>query len=508
MWRSLVLAVLAIVCCFPAGAQAQELLTQPAPELAALLALEQATISAIEKAEHSVVAIARVRRDRQPNSPFDPLQFTPPLGAVDSPDSPDFVPTLFGSGVVISEDGYIVTCAHVLDDPRRQDYFVWLDKQSYPAQAVGYPAEVLASDPFSDLAVLKIDAPGLTPIRFGDTAALRKGQFVIALGNPEAIARDGQASASWGIISNLKRVAPSESDKPTAVKETIHQLGTLIQTDAKLTLGMSGGALVNLRGEMIGLTTSLAAIQGAETSAGFAIATDDLFLRAVERLKLGRLPEYGFLGIQPEDLSSLERQRGLVGARVSAVVPGWPGAEAGLRADDVIVQVGDAMVADRNDLFRELSRAAAGARVSLRVKRVRPGLRVMDEVVLQADLSKKLISTSRPAYARNERSPWRGLKVEYSTAISSELARSGLLLGRQGSPKLVIAEVEPDTAAWAAGLRPGQGIFTVDGVAVETPAEFEDAVADKTGTVDLGIVGVDGRGRAVAMPAPPETLTR
>ncbi len=91
-----------------------------------------------------------------------------------------------------------------------------------------------------------------------------------------------------------------------------------------MNLGTSGGALINLRGEMVGLTTSLAAISGFEQAAGYAIAVDDMFLRVLESLKAGKLPEFGFLGIQPEDLRSIDIERGFHGARVVNVVPVFP----------------------------------------------------------------------------------------------------------------------------------------------------------------------------------------
>jgi serine protease Do len=470
--------------------------------MAALAALEQATVAAIEQAESSVVAISRVRRDRRPPEPLDPLKLGSPLVPTESPESPDFVPTMFGSGVVISADGYIVTCAHVLDDPQRNDYFVWLNKESYPARVVGTPAKVLASDPYSDLAILKIDADNLIPMQFADVGNLRKGQFVIALGNPEAIARDGQVSASWGIIANLKRIAPSQDNRTVVAKETIHQFGTLIQTDAKLNLGTSGGALVNLRGEMIGLTTSLAALSGYEQSAGFAIAVDELFQRVVEALKQGKLPEYGFLGIQPEDLLDYERERGLVGAKVVVVIPGLPGDQAGLRPEDIVIEVGQTPIMNRNDLFRELSQAAAGAELELRVQRFRPGTRVPEILTLTAELSKKYVASSRPSFAVNAAPAWRGMDVEYTTALSEESARAAAFLGRRGAPKLAVLAVTPDTLAWEAGVRPGYGILSVDGNAVSSPDEFYRAIEGRNGPVELGVVQPNGSGQSLIVAAP------
>ena len=155
--------------------------------------------------------------------------------------------------------------------------------------------------------MLAIDAADLPPIAFGNADELKKGQIVISLGNPYAIARDGQPSAAWGIVANLQRKAPatpSEAD-PTG-RPTLHHYGTLIQTDAKLNLGTSGGPLLNLKGEMVGLSVALAAAAGYEAAGGYAIPVDATFRRAVETLKRGREVEYGFLGIQPTNLQQQE----------------------------------------------------------------------------------------------------------------------------------------------------------------------------------------------------------
>ena len=154
--------------------------------------------------------------------------------------------------------------------------------------------------------------------------------------------------------------------------QSLHQFGTLIQTDARLHLGTSGGALVNLKGEMIGLTTSLAALTGYEQPAGFAIPVDDAFRKTVDTLKQGRVPSYGFLGVQPEHLSVAERQAGKFGAQVSYVVPGTPADQAGLREEDVITHINGEKVYDKNTLFRELSRLPAESKITLTLNRRDP----------------------------------------------------------------------------------------------------------------------------------------
>ena len=469
--------------------------------LAMLAVIEQTTTAAIAKAERSVVAIARVQRGQVPAARVMELRIQESGGFEATPDSPDFVPTNFGSGVVISDDGFIVTCAHVLDDPRQNDYYVWLDKRVYVARVVSKAAQVYAADPFTDLAVLKIDAEGLTPIVFAKNAELKKGQFVIALGNPYAIARDGQASASWGMISNLNRVAPADAPENNNIgaKESLHQFGTLIQTDAKLNLGTSGGALINLRGEMIGLTTSLAATSGYEQAAGFALAVDDMFLRVIESLKAGKLPEFGFLGIQPDDLRASDLQRGFRGAKVANVVPGLPGDLAGLQSDDVIAQVNSRVVQNRNDLFRELSKLPAGSQVSLLVERPKNSSRGADVLTLNATLSKKYVSTTRPSYALNGPKKWRGMLVEYATAVPSELARGASMFGRRAAPKLAILAVDPSTPAWEAGIRPGHGLLSVDGKAIDSPTTFEELVSGRNDTVALQIVRQSDRAENVSV---------
>ena len=159
---------------------------------------------------------------------------------------------------------------------------------------------------------------------------------MLSLGNPYAIARDGSASASWGMISNVsRRPAPArQHDLGTPEAKTIHQFGTLLQVDTRMELGTSGGALVNLRGELIGVTTSLAALEGYEQSVGFAIPIDSFSRRVIETLCRGYEVEYGFLGLTPipvlpDQLRRDGRFKQLSAVRVEQVIPNSPAAIAG-----------------------------------------------------------------------------------------------------------------------------------------------------------------------------------
>jgi serine protease Do len=456
-------------------------------------AVESALVDVIARCEQSVVAISRVRKDRAARNQLDGLRLNPSLQWLEEPTSEDFVPSFFGSGIVVDQDGSIATCAHVLDDPRKHDYYVWLDRRCYPAQVVGLAAQVQSSDPFSDLAVLRIEASDLQPIPLSETPA-RKGQLVVSLGNPYAIARDGRASASLGIISNVQRFAPREKDRSPA--ENIHQLGTLIQTDLRQPVGSSGGALVNSKGQLVGMTTNLLAARGYENSAGFAIAADELFERVIGSLKQGKLPEYGFLGIQPDNLFPMELDQGLAGARVSMVIPGLPGSLAGLREGDIIVQVGEEAVGNRNDLFRELSKLPTGKRVQLKVYRRR---RAAAPVIvdLQAELTKKYIATNRPSFSLHGTPVWRGAQVEYQSAIAGELER--ISVAREG-PKVALLSVAPDSPTWRAGLRAGYGLVSLNGQEILTPDHFHQLTENLDGPVRLLVISSDGSQMSVVVP--------
>jgi serine protease Do len=362
---------------------------------------------------------------------------------------------------------------------------------------------VQAGDPWTDLAVLKIDGSDLEPMPLGDAATLRKGMIVVALGNPYGIARDGEVSASWGIISNLRRAPLREAEPVTtgADRSTLDQFGTLIQTDARLDLGTSGGALVNLRGEMIGLTTSLAAVAGYEQPAGFAIPVDDTFRRTVETLVQGRVPSFGFLGVQPDHLTFAERQAGRSGARVLRVLPGTPAQAAGLQPEDVITHVNEQRVVDRNALFRELSRLPAGHAVELTVERSESERRRPLTITASVALSKKFVDTGQTPFAREPEPSWRGLRVDYPSALPPQWNVPVVTAADQAGT-LAVFDVMKDSPAWKAGLRRGELVSHVAALRVSTPDQFYAAVADQSGDVPLQVL--TGRGepivRTVAAP--------
>ncbi len=457
-------------------------------------AIENSLVQAIASAEKSVVAIARVRKEQIGDSARlefrpDPFGRKPSIGTPLQPTDPNFVPNEYGTGVVVDGRGLILTACHVLGD-ESDNYYI-----TTSARRV-YRAWIKAADPRSDMAVLSIDgadvaSANLVPIRMGDAAGLRKGQFVVTLGNPYAIARDGQASAGWGIVSNLGRKAPPLPEETEAKgKTTLYHYGGLIQTDARLHLGTSGGPLLNLRGEMIGLCVSQAATAGYESSAGYAIPVDATFRRVLNALEQGREAEYGLLGVTPFNLQPAEIAAGLQGIR-PRVEQFTPAAHSGLRDDDIITSVNGAKIRDSDSLVLEVGRLPVEAVAHLGV--LRNGTRQTIDVVL----SKYPVRGRKVVTVRPE--AWRGLRVDYASAFVEPDQPQRFALPMPDDA-VVVADVDPNTAAARAGVKRGMLISHVDGRPVRTPKEFQSAIAEKSGAVQLRLVASDPSNSVLVVP--------
>lgn len=480
----LAVAAAAVVAAPCAAAQEAARAAEPSAT-AALAALEAALVDSIASSEKSLVAVDRLRKEElEPDAalPIDTFRQFQERRAPFLPGDRQYVPNEYATGVVIDAAGLILTNYHVLAEG--SEYHVTTSDRRR------YKAAVHAADPRSDLAVLKIDERRLTPIKLGDGGAVRKGQIVVALGNPYAIARDGQASASWGIVSNLSRKAAAPlPDSVPLFSGTLHQLGTLIQTDARLNLGTSGGALMNLKGEMVGLTTSLAAGAGYEQAAGFAIPVDETFRRVIHTLKQGREVEYGFLGIVPSNPSQLDALSGRRGGAVDEVQPGTPAEQAELRRGDLITHVNGRAIHDADALMLEIGRQPAGAAVRLTVDR-RGKLETLHAELAKFPVAgKKQFTVAAPA--------WRGLRVDYSTSMVELLSRQSPRTG--GESYVAVAEVAPDSAAEKAGLRRRMLVTKVRGLTpgnkpreftVQRPAEFYAAVEALAGPVELTLLSI------------------
>jgi serine protease Do len=471
---------LAIVACAQSGlAQAQR------DSTAAVAQLERTVQDTIARVESSVVAISRSMRQKPEATQADPVDA---FGSLRAPIAADASTPVVGAGIVIDSVGLVLT--QYLSVREGDQHFITTTDR------LTYPATIRAADARSGLAVLAIDttskpnaanpAPASTPtpkagsfraIPLGDADTLRKGQFVIAIGNPFAIKRDGQPTASWGIVTNLSQKAPpgtNFNDAPGPGRDyrtTLHHLGTLIQTDAKLGWSAGGGALVNLRGELVGLTTTAATIAGHEQPAGYAIPMNAAFRRIIDALKAGREVEYGMMGVGFGQ-QVLETPTGR-NARLSLlqVYPGTPAARAGLVAGDAVTRVNDRPVNDVDDV--QLAISLLPPNTTTTVEYTRNGQPATARLVLA-----KLATSGKNIVTAHSRG-WRGMRVDFATALNAvELAQATASGALDPLGCVLVTDVEEGSDAWNAGVRKGVFVSHVGKKRVTTPAEFHAATEE------------------------------
>jgi len=254
-----------------------------------------------------------------------------------------------GTGVVLTSYGEILTNAHVVEGATEV-------RVRFAGETEPVVARVLASDEGNDLALLKVDARGLTPATFADPNSLRVGDEVVAIGY--ALALDGGPSVTVGIISALKRTIVTSSGA----------LNSLIQTDAAISSGNSGGPLSNMRGEVVGINTAVArgGTNSAANNIGFAISVGEV-LTVVDQLRAtaGGVPRVeGFLGV-----GLAERTDGGAGAIIADVQPGSPAAEAGIREGDLVLSVDGEPINGQTGLVAAIRDRSPGDVVELEVSR-------------------------------------------------------------------------------------------------------------------------------------------
>ena len=258
-----------------------------------------------------------------------------------------------GSGVIISSDGYILTCAHVVDGA--STITVTIGDKDYTATLVG-------EDTTSDIAVIKIDADGLTPATVGNSDSLKVGQSVMAVGNPLG---ELGGTVTGGMISALNRSVTIQGSSSVNTM-------SLIQMDASVSPGNSGGGLFNMNGELVGIVNAKSSSSDAE-GLGFAIPINDAIKVAQELLENGYVTGRPYLGITYLAVTDAQTASQLgvnaYGVYVVEVVKGGPAEKAGLQAGDRIVSVDGTEIASKDDLGTLMQEHAAGDTLSITIAR-------------------------------------------------------------------------------------------------------------------------------------------
>jgi len=349
-----------------------------------------------------------------------------------------------GSGFVINTDGHLITNNHVVDGATEVRVKL-SDGRELPAQVVG-------RDPRTDLALLKVEATGLTAIALGDSSALAVGEPVMAIGNPFGL----EQTVTTGIVSATGRVI---GEGP---------YDDFIQTDASINPGNSGGPLINARGQVVGINTAILSQTGGSVGIGFAIPVN-LAKPVVTQLANGGHVVRGWLGvgIQPvtEELAKGFRLQGAEGALVTSVREGSPAASAGLKSGDVIVEYDGRKVARASELPRAVAETPVGKHVTLKVVRDGTPLTLTATVARLEDI--------REARANGDsNSGATSLGIDAQT-LTPRVAEQAGIPSQRG---VLVTDVRDGSRAEAAGFKAGDVIAEVDHRPVAEVADLQTAL--------------------------------
>jgi serine protease Do len=382
--------------------------------------------------------------------------------------TPDQVQQGLGSGVVITADGYILTNNHVIEGA--DDV-----KVSIGEAAKRYEAKVVGRDSFADVAVLKIEATGLTPATFGDSEQLQVGDVVLAIGNPFGV---GQ-SVSRGIVSALSRgvgIGPIED---------------FIQTDAAINPGNSGGALIDTEGRLVGINTAILSRSGGFAGVGFAIPINLVRNIAEQLVNKGKV-DRAFLGIAPQDLTEdLISQFGAEkGAIISEVTTDSPAEKAGLKAGDVITKINATEIRDSRHLLLTISWLAPESEVT--VEYLRNGKKATVDARL-ARRPDQLAEADAPAPEKDE-GVLNGVGVgDITKEIRDQLNLPARIRGA------LITSVEPDSPSGKQGLKEGDIILELDRRPVANAEQAVKLSEEIKGPKVLVLIWRNGRTRYLAI---------
>ncbi len=373
-----------------------------------------------------------------------------------------------GSGVIISADGYIATNNHVVADSDELEVIL-NDKRSYPAK-------IIATDPNTDLAVIQIKADNLPFLTFANSDDVRVGEWVLAVGNPFNL----QSTVTAGIVSakgrNIGILSENRQDRtPNSRLETLE---SFIQTDAAVNPGNSGGALVNLKGELVGINTAIASNTGSYAGYSFAIPTSIVKKVTADLLKFGNV-QRGYLGVIIQEVNNkvaeeldLKVSQGVYIERFSDA--NSSAKAAGLKIGDVITKI-DGIPVESSSKLQEM------------VARHRPGEKVEVNAVDKDGKTKTVMVTLKNLNGTNElvkNEPFAEVKLDnlgakVANLNSSEKSKLGIKSGAK------ITKIDEDGTLAMNGIEEGFVITSIDGEPVKDARDFADKMNGRKGSIRL-----------------------
>jgi serine protease Do len=389
-------------------------------------------------------------------------------GAPQGPRSP-LRPFGLGSGFIVSQDGYIVTNAHVVENAEEINVRL-SDKRELKAKVIG-------ADTRSDVAVIKIDATNLPVVKIGDTNKLRTGEWVIAIGSPFGFAN----TVTAGIVSAKSRENLSGDQNLDAIP--------FIQTDVAVNPGNSGGPLLNMKGEVVGINSQIFSQTGAFAGISFAIPIDYAFNVADQIMKTGKVTR-GRIGVSissvTKDLADSLGLNKAQGAVIGTVEDNSPAAKAGLEAGDVILKIDGRNVEGNSDLSRTIRAMKPGTKANLNVWRAG---KTHDVQLTVAEL-KEEDPAAKLQEAKSKAKP-EAKKDKLGLAVTDLTAEQKKAL--KVDRGVVVEAV--DGAALAAGISPGDVIMRLNNVDIPNVKAFNDAVAKVDVKKPVALLVKDENGR-------------
>ena len=372
-----------------------------------------------------------------------------------------------GSGVIISSEGYIVTNNHVIQDANEIEVIL-NDNSKYTAKIVG-------SDPATDIAVLKIEGKGFTAIPLGNSDDLRIGEWVLAVGNPFNLT----STVTAGIVSAKARNINLLADRS---KQDIVPIESFIQTDAAVNPGNSGGALVNTRGELVGINTAIASQTGSYSGYSFAVPVN-LVNKVMRDLIDYGIVQRGFLGVQISDINQEIKETNklpsLKGVYISKVTENGSAEKAGVKDGDVILKIGTKEVNSVAELQEEIGKRRPGDKVSLTIRGKNGNEEIIELVLRNQDGETKLVS--KEEIAKNF--ALGATFLELTSKDKKELNISnGVKIGSLNTGKLK-----------SIGLQPGMIITKVNNEPVETVEQLTTKLNGANKGILLEVLSESGK---------------
>ncbi len=349
-------------------------------------------------------------------------------------------PNSLGSGVILTKDGYIVTNNHVIENA--DDITVIL-----PDSKDEYKAKLIGTDKESDLAVIKIEAKNLTPIKLADAKNLRVGDVVFAVGNPFGVGE----SVTQGIISALNKN-----------RVGINQYENFIQTDASINPGNSGGALVDSRGALIGINSVIISRSGGNNGIGFAIAVDMVKNVTTHLIKSGKVTR-GYIGVSISDVTKEYKSvyNHKQGAVIITVEANSPAQKYGLKRGDLIYEVNSKKIKNATDLKQAIASHKPGQKVQLNVER--------DKKNITLDVT--LASRDALNFDQNTKEIFSGMQIV--SLNSNTRYRYRIPANLEG---VLIEDIKPLSKAEKVGFQAGDVIIQIEDKTIATIGDLQDAL--------------------------------